>query len=102
MIRIIPTSLLAKRVRSVARQLTRRSDRSLPCLSFSDPTLCGRPRCRVELPEINECGVDGRVCGFFLDARQYGGGIVTCRRIDRTDPHELGGTRLETLQVAAS
>src|SRR5262249_12389827 len=102
MIRIIPTSLLAKRVSGVARKPTRRSERSLPCLSFSDPTQCGRSRCRVELPEINECVVDGRVRGFFLDAHQYGSSIVTCGGIDRTDPHEPGGTRLETLQIAAS
>src|SRR5262245_3083457 len=101
MIRIIPTSLLPKRVRAVARDLTRRRKRSLPCLSLGNPPLSGRPRCRVEFPEISECIIDGRACGLFLDARQYGGSIVTGRRIDRPDPHELGGTRLKTLQVTA-
>src|SRR5215475_4477937 len=101
MTRIIPTSLPAKCVRSVARKLTRRREGRLPRLSFSDPTLGWRPCCRIKLAEIDECFIDSRVCGFLLDTRQYGGSIVTCWRVDGTNPDELGGTCLKTFQVPA-
>src|SRR5215469_9098437 len=102
MILIIPTSLPTKCVRSIARKLASCRERSLPCLSFGDPSLCRCPRCCIELAEIDECVVDGRACRFFLDARQYVGSIVTCRRINGAYPYELGGTRLKTFQVTTS
>src|SRR6476661_4160007 len=102
MIRIILASLLAKRVRGLARKRTRSGDRSLPRLCFSDPALCRRPRRDIELAEIGECVIDGRARGFFLDARQHGRRVVTRGHADRTDTHEPGGTRLQPLQIIAS
>src|SRR5262249_16963501 len=102
MIRIIPASLPAKRVRSIVRKLARRCEGNLPRSRLGDPGLRGRPRCGVELAEINERIVDGCTRCFLFDARQHGGSIVTHWRIDRANAHKLGCTCLETLEIAAS
>src|SRR5512144_2998172 len=72
MMRVIPASPLAKCVRGLARKLTRGGERSLPRLSFSDPILCWRSRCGVELAEIGNGVIDGGMRGFYFDARQHG------------------------------
>src|SRR6476469_9883989 len=101
MIRVIPASLLAECVRGLARKLTRGGQRSLPCLSFSDPILCWRARCSVELAEIGKRVVDGGVCSFDFDTRQHGGRVIARRRIYWTDTHELAGVSFQPLQEAA-